>query len=264
MNSDVKIKPSKNKKIFYNKPIKTPAVNKNYKKKRIKKVKNVSVITVTNKEKYFENIINNYLRQDHKSKELIIIINKDNISLENWINKTKKHDTIKIFKINEKKSLGFCLNYGVKKAKFSIISKFDDDDYYGKKYLTQVINTFNYTGADIVGKGKYYIYFEGENILAINKGSSQNKFTKHLAGGTISFEKLVFKKVKFKDLTYGTDQRFLKDCKNNNFRIFSNNKSNYIYVRHKSTNEHTWKMSNKKFLKKCKILKKSKKLPKID
>lgn len=36
----------------------------------------------------------------------------------------------------EKITLGECLNYGIQKVKHKLIAKFDDDDFYSKKYIS--------------------------------------------------------------------------------------------------------------------------------
>lgn len=42
----------------------------------------------------------------------------------------KKLRNIHVYRAPQHHSLGACLNHAVKKAKYSYIAKFDDDDYY--------------------------------------------------------------------------------------------------------------------------------------
>ena len=102
----------------------------------VKKNNNVTVITPTNSLTSLNNILENFNRQDLKEKELIIIINNNKIDESKWKNLVSKYNNIKVYKLSENISLGRCLNFGVNKAKFDIIAKFDDDDYYGSKYLS--------------------------------------------------------------------------------------------------------------------------------
>lgn len=39
-----------------------------------------------------------------------------------------------------------------KRLQYNFISKIDDDDYYGDNYLTDLINVFKYTDAEVIGK----------------------------------------------------------------------------------------------------------------
>ncbi len=49
------------------------------------------------------------------------------------------------------------------KAKFNIIAKFDDDDYYGPKYLSDSLKAFDETDAKLIGKGgATFVYLVGK------------------------------------------------------------------------------------------------------
>lgn len=217
----------------------------------------ISIITATNKPDYIKNIFANYRRQSYEKKELIIIFNNNNIEKEQWVKKVQSSD-IRIFQLDESKFLGDCLNYGVEKSKYPFIAKFDDDDYYSSKYLNEALNAFGASGSDIVGKQKIYIYFENSNIIAITTPRTENGFVeKMVAGGTIIFKREIFDKVKFKKLKTGTDQRFLKNCNNIGFRIYSSSRYNYLYIRHSSKEDHTWKANDKEVLERCIILTKT-------
>ncbi len=69
----------------------------------------------------------------------------------------------------KKISLGKCLNFAVDKSKYDIIAKFDDDDYYGPKYISDTIKAFESTDAKVVGKTTNFIYFvEKKNFSLTN------------------------------------------------------------------------------------------------
>ncbi len=217
----------------------------------------VSVITATNKPDYINNIFTNYRRQSYKNKELIIILNNNSMDIEQLKEKTQSKD-IKLFQLDESKFLGDCLNYGVGKSKYPLIAKFDDDDYYSPRYLEEAVNAFGSSGADIVGKQKIYIYLEDTNLIVMTGSRTENGFVeKMVAGGTIIFKQKVFDKVQFKELKTGTDQRFLKNCYNSNYRIYSSSRNNYLYIRHYSKGNHTWKVKDREFLEKCIVLTKA-------
>ncbi|NMB08045.1 MAG: glycosyltransferase [Tissierellia bacterium] len=122
----------------------------------------VTVITPTNSITSLKNILENFNRQDLKEKELIIIINNNSIDENQWKNLVSKYENIKIYKLSENISLGRCLNFGVNKAKFNIIAKFDDDDYYGPKYLSDSLKAFDETDAKLIGKGATFVYLVGK------------------------------------------------------------------------------------------------------
>lgn len=214
----------------------------------------VSIITCTKRLNFINNIIENFNRQKYIKKELIIILNNNSIKLWEAEQVAKQYENVRVFQLNEEFSLGECLNFGIEKSKFEIISKFNDDDYYASEYLVDIINAYSYTDAEIIGKCSYYIYFEGSKILAIRHPNNENRYTKFITGSTLTFKKEIFNKVKFPSKSSSEDIQFLKNCVANGFKIYSVDRFNYVYIRHKSTNEHTWKFQNKDLLKECTIV----------
>jgi hypothetical protein len=72
----------------------------------------VSVITCTNRPQFFGKIISNFSKQLYQAKELIIILNKDSMALSKYRRKVRAYPNVSVYKIREKRTLGYCLNYG--------------------------------------------------------------------------------------------------------------------------------------------------------
>lgn len=214
----------------------------------------ISVITCTNRQNYIDNVFKNFTRQNFKDKELIIILNSNDMNQKEWEEKAKKHENIRIFQLDEELSLGKCLNFGVEKARFNCIAKFDDDDYYGPKYLTDSLNVLLDAGADIVGKAAYHVYFKKSKTLAIRMPNEENSWVDFVNGPTLLFKKDIFKKVSFKDITKGEDVAFCKDCISNGFKIYSGNRFHHVYIRHTNEDSHTYVLDDEEFLKCCVII----------
>ena len=217
----------------------------------------VSVITVTNRSFSLDNILNNYLIQNYKTKELIIIINNNSIDINEWNELTSFRNDIKILKMDEKKSLGECLNLGIEKSSFSYISKFDDDDYYGPNYLVDAINAFKYTDAGIVGKYTVYAYMEGTNELILRYPEHENRYMDYVAGSTLTFKKEIYEKVKFKHKNKSEDTIFLRDCIALGYKIYSSDRFNHVISRRENLSTHTWKISDSEFRRKSVLIKKT-------
>ena len=214
--------------------------------------KGVSIITCTNQENSLNNILKNFQRQNYPKKELIIIINNnEKISLKDWKEKIQDIENIRIYKIPEKISLGKCLNFGVKKSKYGIIAKFDDDDYYGPKYLSEIIKYFHTTKAKLIGKGSTFVYIASNKMLTIRNPHEENKYTDFVNGSTLVFKKEIFNKVHFKDITVGEDIEFCNDCIKNNISIYSCSKFHHVYIRYPSKNKHTWIIDDNDLIKLC-------------
>lgn len=215
----------------------------------------VSIVCSTIRQHFMENVFQNYETQVLKEKELIIILNRDDISIDKWQIRAKFSQNVSIYQLQEKLTLGECLNFGIKKARYDFIAKFDDDDYYAPNYLSQSMEYFNKTNADLVGKRTIYMYFEDEKILAIHKPGKENKFVNQgLKGATLIFKKDISKKVWFPKLNLGEDTFFIRQCIKNKFKVYSIGKDNYVCLRTSKTGHHTWDTNNELLLKKSSIV----------
>lgn len=214
----------------------------------------ISVITCTKRLNYMDNVFNNFNRQIYKKKQLIIILNNNQMDINEWQNAAKPFDNIKIYQLDESISLGNCLNFGVLQTDYAFISKFDDDDFYGPKYLSDSIKVFKYAKAGVIGKAASYVYFEENSILALRNSEKENCYVTHLDGPTLIIKRDVFNHLKFRDITRGEDKNFCRDCIDLGINLYSTNRFHHVYIRHASVQEHTWTIGNKELLNKCKII----------
>lgn len=204
----------------------------------------VSVITCTNRPLYFKRLINNYRRQRLKMKELVIVLNKDSMNLSTYRRRAASFRNVSVYQVPERLSLGSCLNYGIDRAKYPIIAKFDDDDYYSPYYLPEQVRALRRTGASIVGKGAHLKFFEGKRLLVITTPSEKNKFVKYLAGGSLLFRKKLHSRLRFAARTLGEDTDFLKRSRARGYRLYATSPYNFVGIRRKNKKSHTWTLSD--------------------
>lgn len=215
----------------------------------------VSVITCTKRDEFIENIFENFSRQSYVNKEIIIILNNNNMNLKKWKKRARFYNNMKIFQLDEEKSLGQCLNYAIEQSSFNYISKFDDDNYYAPEFLSDLLNAFKYSAADICGKNSYYSYLEESKILAVRFPNMENRYTHFLSGSAFIAKKTIFNKIKFMNSTVDTVTKFFKNCVKNNIRLYSADRFNFAYIRYQCINHnHTWEIEEEEFLRKCEIV----------
>lgn len=200
----------------------------------------VSLIVPTNKAKYMENIFDNFDRMVYKEKEMIVLLNNNQLLLEDYTNRANHYDNVQIYQLDESKTLGECLNYGIEHAKYDYIGKMDDDDYYGENYLLDQMNVFVISDAAVACKSKRFILFEQEEELWVFRGYGEDAIVPGGAGGTILAKREVFDEISFRAVNIAEDEAFFKDCTALGFKIYSSNKFNYLYKRHSNQSEHTF------------------------
>lgn len=214
----------------------------------------VSIITSTIRQHCMQNVLDNYNRQRYPNKELLVILNRNSMDMDKWRECAEKYEHVRVFRMDESKGLGECLNYAIENAEFDYVSKFDDDNYYGPDFTGDLMNAFTYTDADIVGKQAYFIYFEGSNTLAIYGAGFENRYVSFMSGSALIVKKSVFDKIKFIDGSKSEDTQFLKDCVASGLKLYSTDRYNYACIRKASKSEHTWKAEDADLLKSCRFI----------
>ncbi|MFZ7943326.1 glycosyltransferase family 2 protein [Neobacillus sp. 19] len=208
--------------------------------------KGVSIVTVTNRMEFIDNVFSSYENQIWPEKELIIILNNDSMNLLEWQEISKKYNQVSVYQLSDHITLGSCLNFGVNKAKYGYIAKFDDDDYYGSKFLTEAMDTFEKRNADVVGKRTCYMYNALTNELRLRFPKREHKSVSILQGGTIMAKKEIMEKIPFPDKNVGEGLSFTQRCRAKGYRIFSTSRFNFAYIRH-GDDSHTWNPSTNYF-----------------
>ncbi|CAM3895560.1 glycosyltransferase [Mesobacillus zeae] len=211
----------------------------------------VSIITSTNRPCFLQNIIRNFENQDIEEKELVLVLHgfTDNAS-----DGVVDNPLIKLLYSPKEESLGTCLNEAIRHAKYNIIAKFDDDDYYGPRYLSEALKTMEEKDADIIGKQSLFIYFMEDQLLSLLFPGKENKFIQSqsdtLAGSTLIFKKTVAERVKFQPVSLGEDTAFLDNCKKLGIRMYASTPNHYVYIRYPHPH-HTSDSDNRRLKNHC-------------
>jgi glycosyltransferase involved in cell wall biosynthesis len=206
----------------------------------------VSIITCTIRDESIDNVFNNYQLQTWQDKELIIILNKDSMDIDCWIEKAKKYNNVQVYQLHQKATLGDCLNFGVMKSNDDFIAKFDDDDYYGPNYIKSAMDAFKDNNISIIGKSSYYIYFKNKKAL-IHVSGTENSITDTVAGATLMFRRDVFHYVRFEKVNRAEDYFFIDECKKKGLNVYSTDHHHFAVIRQDSE-KHTWKISDEELM----------------
>lgn len=214
----------------------------------------VSVITCTNRPTYLDNVVANFTRQSWPDKELILVLNHDSFNIDDVRRRLDAVPNARVFQLPEPCTLGQCLNHAVDQVEGDYWSKFDDDNFHGEHFLTDLMHAFEYSEADLVGKGTYYAYLEGSRCLALRFANQEHRYVKFLAGSGLIVRRRVSEQVRFPEKNVSEDTAFLADCNKLGFRMYAADRFNYVVRRGRSVDEHTWKIDDEEYLKKCQVV----------
>lgn len=211
----------------------------------------VSVITCTNRAACRHNLLSNYIRQNYPQKELVVILNHNEINPMQWLGEATADHSIRVMQVDQSVTLGECLNLAAEQCQYPYVARFDDDDYYGPAYLQDSLQPLLNRQADVAGKGCRYIFFKDWKVLALLSPYLENCYTEGIGGATMVMKKEIFQTLRFPSLNLGEDTAFLQDCTARGLRIYSTGRFHYAVIRQNPVQEHTWQVPHQTLLDCC-------------
>lgn len=211
----------------------------------------ISVIVATCRPENVKLAISNYAKQDYEETELLLLLNNAEFDVNSIEVLAGELANVRIVEIEGRPSLGACLNRGIEEASGDYIAKMDDDDHYGKRYLSDMMLAADFSEAEILGKGTYFVHMAGKDIMALRSVSGQHQFTEFVSGATLTARREVLREIRFPDRTRGEDSNLLAEAKKAGCRIYSADAFNILVIRGTNNRRHTWDIEESEFLKKC-------------
>ena len=211
----------------------------------------VSVVMPVMRPRNVVRAVANFARQSHPDKELLLVLNNAHFDRDRIRETVRSVEHVQVLEIPGAPTLGACLNEGVRQASGRYVAKMDDDDHYGAEYLSDLVLAARFSGAEITGKATYYAYVESRDVMAIRVVESEHAWVSGVTGATLFVERDVLTHVRFRNVETSEDLRFASDARAAGCRAYSADRFNYVAVRRRDRASHTWKMSDDRFLERC-------------
>jgi len=203
----------------------------------------VEVICVSNRPELFDAAISNYERQDYRARRLAFVTNHDGFDRAVEDARIREIPGARALHLPAELTLGECLNAAVDTCGSEWFAKFDDDDYYGSRYLTDFMIAARFSGAPVMGKQACFAYLGGGDRTILRHEDREFTWTDHVLGATIVARRVDVGGIPFRPLARGADTQFLKDCSDAGLSILSSDRYNYLMMRGRSDEGHTWTVS---------------------
>ncbi|MER7132470.1 glycosyltransferase family protein [Streptosporangium saharense] len=204
--------------------------------------RSVSVVLPTNRAAQIEHAISSVAKQTHRPVQLVMVLHGLDIDPVVVADKARVAgiSDVVVLPADPSLSLGACMNLGIAAAEGSLIAKMDDDNLYGEHYLSDLVRAFDYSDAELVGKGAHYAYFEGSNTTMLRLPGLEHRYSWLVQGGTFLGKAEMFKHYGFEDVTRGEDTRLVRRLKEDRVKIYSADRFNFVYWRSGDAAMHTW------------------------
>lgn len=95
----------------------------------------------------------------------------------------------RIMEFSDDLPLGGVLDRLARHADGTIVTKWDDDDWYGRHHVTDLALALDYSGATIVGKAAEFVMLERQGTTIRRSPTGAETWSGSIAGGTLMLEK---------------------------------------------------------------------------
>jgi len=219
----------------------------------------ISIIMASNRPHLIDRITENILRQDYPNLEIAIVIQGYSEAQEQQLRTVLQQtaSNLKRFVIirdDSNTSLGVRLNMAVEATSGEYVAKMDDDDFYFKKYLSDLIIPFSFGDYGLVGKKEIFIYLEGEDKTYSRFKGERHKATDFVAGPTFLAKREVLLEQGFANLNQGEDSTLLKNVRALGYKVYAADPFNFVQFRSASHTNHTWQVKDDFFLKNAEFI----------
>lgn len=193
----------------------------------------VSMLLVTNRENHLHAIIEMLAKQTYPNLELVLLTH--GFELDDHIAAHLSELSLPALtrSVPGELNLGEVLTVASSLASGELITKIDDDDFYGPEHVWDLVVARMYSGAEIVGKALDNIYLASENVTVFRPNYAAEKYAKFVAGGTMLISQADLRAVGgWRPVPKSVDLALIERVTEHGGLIYRMNGHGYIYVRH--------------------------------
>ena len=212
--------------------------------------RSVSAIVPTNRAHEIDSVLANVGRQAHDDVELVLVLHGLDVPEADLRARAAEHGVrhLTVVAADSTLTLGACLNLGIDASSGAYVAKMDDDNIYGRHYLTDLLNAFESSGAGIVGKWAHYVWLRSTGAVVLRYPDAEHTWERRIQGGSMLFEGDVVRRLRFGDLPRAVDSDILDRAIAEDVKIWSADRFNYVSVRGDDRTAHTWTVADATFL----------------
>ncbi len=157
---------------------------------------------------------------------------------------------VQVTRVPETASLGTVLNEATSRATSSIVTKWDDDDWYGPGHLADLVDALDYAGATLVGKAAEFVYLESSDVLIRRDADRAERFSTRLAGGTLTLTRDDLRRAGgWPDVRRHVDLALIESVRRTGGTTYRTHGFDYVLMRRPDEQaDHTWSADDGYFL----------------
>ncbi len=208
----------------------------------------VSIVLVTNRPDHVDHALRQLSGLRYPRLEVIIGVHGEaqHADLVRQLASDVPHD-VTVLTIDAERNLGEALQICSDQASGTLITKMDDDDFYGPEHIWDLVIAREYSGAQVVGKALDWIHLESQDATVFRPTYPAERYAPFVAGGTILISRADLLAVGgWRPVPKSVDRALLDRVLASGGLVYRTHGLGYIYVRH--TAGHTASVKDEHFL----------------
>jgi hypothetical protein len=148
------------------------------------------------------------------------------------------HRPLTVVEVEAGVLFGVALDRGLRSCTGRLVTKFDDDDWYGPHHVTDQVQAHAYSGATMIGISGFFAYLHNSDVTIRWTNMPPQRRVKFVHGGTILMSRddmLTFGG--WKATARGVDAHMIKMIQANGAVMYSMHDLGFLYYRGQ---DHTW------------------------
>ncbi|SNC65333.1 Spore maturation protein CgeB [Kytococcus aerolatus] len=213
-------------------------------------VPTISAVVPTMRPHTVEHVLRTISTQVHPAVELVLVAHGVEIDTER-VRSTARElgvEQVQVVHAAAELTLGAVMNLGIEAAGGQYVAKMDDDNLYGPHYLSDLVRSFSWTDAQVVGKWAHYAHLQASDATLLRFGHAEHRYTDLVQGGTMLIPREVATELRFEDLPRRVDTTFCQKVQRAGGRVYSADRFNFVSVRGASPDAHTWTITDRELL----------------
>jgi hypothetical protein len=158
---------------------------------------------------------------------------------------------VKVCSLPASMVFGNVLNNAVSAASGDLVTKIDDDDWYGEHHIRDLVHAKEYSGATMVGAQVEFVYLETLDITT-RRPPSGERFSDHVAGGTMTIGRDDLRELGgWRPVHRAVDRCLLQAVHAAGGLVYRSHGQSYLMHRHSNADSHgghTWNPDDSVFL----------------
>ncbi len=192
----------------------------------------VSVLLVTHRTGHLEHALGQLARIRYPRLQVVIGLHGVEVPDEH-VDALRSHHEVHTVAIDGQLSLGEALQVATAHADGELVTKVDDDDYYGSEHVWDLVLARMYSGAELVGKALDWIYVEAEDVTAFRPVYPAESYSTFVAGGTLLISRADLADAGgWRPVPKSVDRALIDAVKRDGGLVYRTHGLGYVYVRH--------------------------------